>query len=125
LNRRFRGKDRATDVLSFSAAADDARKRFAGELAISAEMAAENARAFGHPAAVEIKVLVLHGVLHLAGYDHERDGGEMARCEEELRARLGLPPGLIGRTAHARSVNSGGAGRRETLRGRAARKTRS
>ena len=98
LNRRFRGKNKPTDVLSFPAAADDPRKKFAGEIAISAEIAAHNARALGHTCNQEIKVLVLHGVLHLKGYDHERDHGQMARRENQLRARLGLSSGLIGRT---------------------------
>jgi len=98
LNRRFRGKDKATDVLSFPRAHDDARKEFAGEIAISAEMATHNARALGHSPAAEMKVLVLHGVLHLRGYDHGRDRGQMARRERQLRARLRLPEGLIDRT---------------------------
>ena len=98
LNRRFRGKDKATDVLSFPAAADNVRKRFVGEIAISAEVAAQNAHELGHSAAQEVKILVLHGLLHLRGYDHERDHGEMARREIQLRTRLGLPSGLIERT---------------------------
>jgi probable rRNA maturation factor len=98
LNRRFRGKDKATDVLSFPAAADGSRKRFAGEIAISADMAAQNAHELGHSAAEEAKILVLHGLLHLRGYDHERDRGEMERREKRLRTRLGLPSGLIERT---------------------------
>lgn len=104
LNRRFCGKDTATDVLSFPAAAD-IRKKFAGEIAISAEIAAESARALGHSPAQEVKILVLHGVLHLHGYDHETDHGQMARRENQLRARLQLPAGLIDRTA-AESVAS-------------------
>ena len=98
LNRRFRGKNNATDVLSFPVAADDPRKKFAGEIAISAEIAAHNARALGHTCNQEVKTLVLHGVLHLKGYDHERDQGQMARRENQLRARLGLSSGLIGRS---------------------------
>ena len=99
LNRRFRGKDKPTDVLSFPAAPDAAGRRFAGEIAISAEIAMENARALGHSPAEEVKVLALHGVLHLRGYDHESDDGQMARRERQLRARLRLPEGLIDRTA--------------------------
>jgi len=99
LNRRFRGKDKATDVLSFPAMAEDPRKQFAGEIAISAEIASQNARALGHPPAQEVKILVLHGVLHLQGYDHETDNGQMARRENQLRAKLRLPSGLIERTA--------------------------
>jgi len=95
LNRRFRRKNRPTDVLSFPAA--QGITNFAGDVAISAEIAAHNAAELGHTAAAEIKILALHGILHLAGYDHERDHGEMARKEERLRKLLGLPAGLIGR----------------------------
>jgi probable rRNA maturation factor len=70
----------------------------AGDLAISAEIARENATRLGHSLAAEIKILVLHGVLHLAGFDHERDNGEMAREESLLRQRLKLEAGLIERT---------------------------
>lgn len=97
LNRRFRGKDKATDVLSFPAA-HDANKDFAGDIAISAEIATQNARALGHSPSVEVKILTLHGILHLCGYDHERDGGEMARREQRLRGELNLAVGLIERT---------------------------
>jgi len=98
LNRRFRGKDKPTDVLSFPCARDDARRQFAGEIALSAEIAAKNACLLGHSPGQEVKILVLHGVLHLLGYDHERDRGQMARRERQLRLRLGLPTGLIDRT---------------------------
>lgn len=98
LNGRFRKKEEPTDVLSFSAGPEGATK-FAGDIAISATIAAENARLFGHPVSQEIKILVLHGVLHLRGYNHERDRGEMGRREIELRRALGLPVGLIERTA--------------------------
>jgi probable rRNA maturation factor len=97
LNRRFRGKDKPTDVLSFPAE-PDAGKQFAGEIAISAEIASHNARTLGHSPAEEVKVLILHGVLHLRGYDHECDNGRMARREKQLRAKLHLPLGLIERT---------------------------
>ena len=100
LNRRFRAKDRPTDVLSFPAE-PDAPKHFAGEIAISAEIAAQNARALGHSPAQEVKILVLHGILHLRGYDHECDNGEMARREQQLRAALHLPAGLIERAESA------------------------
>jgi probable rRNA maturation factor len=98
LNSRFRGKDRPTDVLSFPPVfgLEDA---FAGDVAISAEMAAQNAHLLGHSPAEEIKILALHGMLHLAGYDHERDHGEMARTEERLRRALHLPAGLIDRSS--------------------------
>jgi len=95
LNRRFRGKDKPTDVLSFPSDRDG----FAGDLAVSAAIARANARRLGHSTADELKVLILHGVLHLAGYDHETDRGEMARTEERLRRRLGLPQTLIARAA--------------------------
>ena len=97
LNRRFRGKDKPTDVLSFPAE-PEAQKQLAGEIAISAEIATKNARALGHSPAEEVKILVLHGVLHLRGYDHECDNGQMARREKQLRAKLHLPQGLIERT---------------------------
>jgi len=96
LNRRYRGKDKATDVLSFPADGG-AGKEFAGDIVISAEMAIRSARRFGHAPAEEVKVLLLHGILHLAGYDHERDNGSMARLEERLRNQLGLPSALIAR----------------------------
>ena len=106
LNGQFRGKNKATDVLSFPAAApltsNASRRLRAGEIAISADIAAENAARLGHSAAEEVKILALHGVLHLAGYDHERDNGEMARKEIKLRQALGLPVALIERTGPAR-----------------------
>ena len=105
LNRRFRGKDKPTDVLSFPAE-PDARKKFAGEIAISAEIASQNARSLGHSPAEEVKILVLHGVLHLRGYDHECDNGKMARREKQLRAKLRLPLGLIERAATERATTS-------------------
>lgn len=102
LNRRFLGKDQATDVLSFPALTG-LKTRYAGDIAISAEIAAANARALGHSAAQEIKILALHGILHLRGYDHERDHGGMARREAQLRRDLQLPAGLIERAAKAGS----------------------
>jgi probable rRNA maturation factor len=96
LNRRFRKKDEPTDVLSFPAE-PDARKQFAGEIAISAEIASKSARTLGHSPAEEVKILALHGILHLRGYDHECDNGQMARREKQLRAKLRLPIGLIER----------------------------
>jgi probable rRNA maturation factor len=97
LNQRFRGKDRPTDVLSFPPELVGARG-FAGDLAISADIATQNARRLGHSPAEEVKILTLHGVLHLTGYDHESDNGEMARREQRLRQELGLPIALIERT---------------------------
>lgn len=100
LNSRFRGKDKPTDVLSFSPAPGPATG-LAGDIAISAEIVTQNARQLGHPPAQEIKILVLHGVLHLAGYDHESDSGAMARKEAKLRQTLGLPTGLIERNTRS------------------------
>jgi probable rRNA maturation factor len=96
LNLRFLGKDTPTDVLSFSPM-PGLVNGLAGDIAISAEIAAQNARLLGHSPAEEIKILALHGVLHLAGYDHEHDHGEMARKEASLRRSLGLPVGLMER----------------------------
>ena len=99
LNRQFRGKDKATDVLSFPADGFIQKtEKIAGDLAISVPTARRQAREQGHPLSVEIKVLILHGLLHLAGFDHERDTGQMARREKLLRRRLRLPEGLIERT---------------------------
>jgi len=94
LNRRFRRKNKPTDVLSFPAETP----RLAGDIAISAEIAAANADALGHSVDTELKILILHGLLHLVGYDHETDAGEMQAKEAKLRRRLKLPVGLIERT---------------------------
>jgi len=94
LNRRFRSKNSATDVLSFPASGLGG---IAGDLAISVTTAVGQAAEQGHSLATEIKVLILHGLLHLAGFDHEVDDGKMARRERVLRARLRLPLGLIER----------------------------
>ena len=99
LNREFRGKDKATDVLSFPALDGHGRMPLAGDLAISVETAAREAMRHKHSLGIELRVLLLHGVLHLAGYDHETDSGEMARKEERLRKKLGLSQGLISRAA--------------------------
>jgi probable rRNA maturation factor len=107
LNRQFRGKDKATDVLSFPALTQVPKRRghgaplILGDIAISVHTAWKQAVAEGHALGAEIKVLMLHGLLHLGGYDHETDDGEMARREERLRAKLGLPPGLIERSVRA------------------------
>jgi probable rRNA maturation factor len=94
LNRQFLGRDYATDVLSFPSANGAG---FLGELAISAGRAAKQAREFGHSQLDEIRILMLHGVLHLKGMDHETDRGEMARAETRWRKKLKLPDGLIAR----------------------------
>jgi len=91
LNRRFRRKNKPTDVLSFP-------RPSGGAIAISAQIARENAARFGHALVDELKILVLHGMLHLAGYNHESDDGRMARVESRLRSQLKLPASLIHRT---------------------------
>ena len=93
LNRQFRGKDYPTDVLSFPAALPGSL----GDLAISFARARSQARAFGHAPEEELRILMLHGLLHLLGYDHETDSGRMARAEKRWRARFALPNGLIER----------------------------
>ncbi|MBX6359485.1 MAG: rRNA maturation RNase YbeY [Acidobacterium ailaaui] len=98
LNRDFRKKDKATDVLSFPAETSHAGAGIAGDLAISLDTARRQAEEQRHPLLTELKVLLLHGVLHLAGYDHESDRGQMARKEAALRKQLGLPAGLIQRS---------------------------
>ena len=107
LNRQFRGKDAATDVLSFpeDPKARDVSPGFRlGDVAIALGVAHRQARRLGHSQDTELRVLALHGLLHLLGYDHDTDQGEMGRVEERLRKRAGLPVGLIsrapGRTRH-------------------------
>jgi probable rRNA maturation factor len=98
LNASFLGKDKPTDVLSFpragGAAAGEARPlrsgNFLGEVVISVETARRNARAEGHSTLNEIRWLILHGVLHLLGYDHARDQGEMTALELSLREQLDI-----------------------------------
>jgi len=94
LNRDFRKKDSATDVLSFPSAQS---LGFLGDVAISFEHATRQAAEYGHPVGQEIEILMLHGVLHLLGFDHEKDRGQMARAESKWRTALGLPNGLIAR----------------------------
>jgi probable rRNA maturation factor len=94
LNREFLGRDYPTDVLSFPSPGPDG---FLGEIAISADRAVEQARQYGHAPEDEIGILLLHGVLHLLGMDHERDRGRMARAEQRYRKELDLPSGLIER----------------------------
>ncbi|MGA2352261.1 MAG: rRNA maturation RNase YbeY [Terracidiphilus sp.] len=113
LNRQFRGKNKATDVLSFPAEGIGADE-IAGDLAISVPTARKQSIEQGHSLSTEIKVLILHGLLHLAGHDHEADNGQMARRERLLRANLGLPQGLIER-AEANSVTK----RKQSLKGAA------
>jgi probable rRNA maturation factor len=95
LNRRFRHVDAATDVLSFPA--DE--RGVLGDIVIARGIAAKQARTLGHPLATELRILALHGLLHLVGYDHETDNGRMARVEGRLRRRARLPEGLIARSS--------------------------
>ena len=92
LNRKFRRKDSATDVLSFPPVNGEP-----GELAISLDRAAAQAAEFGHSVDEELRILMLHGVLHLVGMDHEKDSGEMARAEARWRKKFGLSAGLTER----------------------------
>ena len=98
LNRRFRGVSKPTDVLSFPA--DEPGEL--GDIVIARGVAARQARELGHPLATELKVLALHGLLHLLGYDHEQDHGRMARTEARLLRQGGLGAGLIERAARKR-----------------------
>ena len=100
LNRQYRRKDKATDVLSFAA---QTATGIAGDLVISLETALRQAGERGHALEMEIKVLLLHGLLHLAGYDHETDNGMMHRKEARLRRELGLTSGLIERAQKDRA----------------------
>jgi probable rRNA maturation factor len=93
LNRRFRGKDRTTDVLSFPAK----EPGVLGDVVIAAGVAARQAVQARHSLQAELRVLALHGLLHLLGYDHEHDDGRMARLERRLRVKGGLRKGLIER----------------------------
>jgi probable rRNA maturation factor len=93
LNRRWRGKRATTDVLSFPAAQDDFEKLDGlslGDVVISVDQAARQAVAHGLKFEEEVSLLILHGLLHLSGYDHETDRGEMNRIELRLRRRLGI-----------------------------------
>ncbi len=99
LNKAFLGKDYPADVLSFPAGSQS--PGLLGELAISSLRAMSQALEFGHPALAEIQILMLHGVLHLLGMDHETDSGEMARAESLWRKKLGLPDSLLERAGMA------------------------
>ncbi|MFL6352779.1 MAG: rRNA maturation RNase YbeY [Bryobacteraceae bacterium] len=95
LNSAFLAHNYPTDVLSFPASNSE---HSIGDIAISADRAEAQAVEFGHTRIDEIRILMLHGLLHLAGMDHEHDSGEMARAEERWRAELNLPDSLIART---------------------------
>jgi probable rRNA maturation factor len=107
LNRTYRHKDAATDVLSFGAQGRPERRRgarersgaerFLGDIVIARGIARRQARAAGHSETTELRVLALHGLLHLLGYDHDRDAGTMRRIEQRLRRKGGLREGLIER----------------------------
>ena len=104
LNRQYRRKDRATDVLSFGYDPQShegtarAERSCLGDIVIARGVARRQARAAGHDERTEVRILALHGLLHLLGYDHHRDGGAMARRERQLRRKGGLPQGLIERS---------------------------
>lgn len=95
LNSRFLGKKYAADVLSFPRSDDPSL----GDIAISIQRARAQARQWSHTPEDEIRILMLHGVLHLIGMDHESDSGRMRRAEARWRRKLGLPNGLIERSA--------------------------
>jgi probable rRNA maturation factor len=99
LNLKFLGNDYPTDVLSFPAPGPRPPNPglHLGDIAISFPRARAQARAFGHDAGQEVRILMLHGLLHLLGMDHATDGGRMARAEKRWRTRLGLTSGLIER----------------------------
>jgi probable rRNA maturation factor len=116
LNLQFRRQDKPTDVLSFPASpaagsaalsAKPAPAAAGGDIAISIAAARAQAASLGHDLLTEVKVLILHGMLHLAGHDHECDRGQMLRLEQKLRAELHLTAGLIERTLPARSASRG------------------
>ena len=112
LNRSYRRKDHATDVLSFPATSARRPKthgppvvdRLLGDIVIARGVARRQARAAGHSESTELRILALHGLLHLLGYDHERDDGRMLRLERRLRRQGGLREGLIERVAQGRAV---------------------
>jgi probable rRNA maturation factor len=104
LNRTYRGCDYATDVLSFPAD-PVGQSSFLGDIVIAAGVASRQAASAGHPLAIELRVLALHGLLHLIGYDHEQDRGEMATMERRLRKRGGLDTGLIERAGRQKDAH--------------------
>ncbi len=106
LNRKFRRKNKPTDVLSFPSEDVAAGSAYAGDLAISIETAARQAAEHGHSLLLEVQVLLLHGLLHLAGHDHEQDSGQMLQREQTLRQQFALPLGLIQRASEAEPLAS-------------------
>lgn len=105
-NRRYRRKDSPTDVLSFPGGVGVPPAHFLGDILISAQTARRQARRLGHDVETEIKVLAIHGLLHLLGYDHHSaaDLSRMARAERRWRRHFGLPLGLIERTNDSGSL---------------------
>jgi probable rRNA maturation factor len=104
LNSLYRHIDASTDVLSFPSRAGGRAKEqpltpFLGDIVIARGMARKQAKILGHSLAMELRLLALHGLLHLLGYDHENDDGRMARTEARLRRKAGLPLGLIARSS--------------------------
>lgn len=95
LNRQYRGRDATTDVLSFPAGDGG----HLGDVVIAVGVARRQAREEGHALRTELRILALHGLIHLLGYDHDTDQGRMARVERRLRRRGGLPAGLVEREA--------------------------
>jgi probable rRNA maturation factor len=106
LNERFRGVNEPTDVLSFPNSEPRVRglePRVLGDIVIARGVARRQAREAGHSEQTEWRVLALHGLLHLIGYDHEHDGGRMWQVERRLRRKGGLREGLIDRAARRRN----------------------
>ncbi|MEW5980784.1 MAG: rRNA maturation RNase YbeY [Acidobacteriota bacterium] len=118
LNRECRGVDRVTDVLSFQASEAPARHgEPLGDIVIASGVARRQARRAKHPLGVEVRVLALHGLLHLLGYDHETDDGAMARFEARLRRQGGLGTGLIERAVSPKAETVGERTRQNRPRG--------
>ncbi len=132
-NRRFRGKDSPTDVLAFPDGEQDRAQTSnrpparAGDLVISAQTARRQARRLGHAVETEIRILAIHGLLHLLGHDHEvpRRAGDMARAELHWRRRFALPAGLIERSTFRRGTSRRSASRRGAFRRASSRRFRS
>ena len=93
LNKEHRNKDKATDVLSFPL--ENIPGMLLGSIVISVDTAKRGAEEFGHSVENEIKLLFIHGLLHLLGYDHEIDNGEMREKEKEIIEKFNLPKSLI------------------------------
>lgn len=105
-NKQFRHQDKATDVLSFPTEPPGLQSpEYLGDILISAETARQNAQRYGLRVEEEIKILILHGLLHLWGYDHESDGGRMAAVERQWSRKLGLPQNLTGQARKTLSGN--------------------